>query len=627
VVVRWRSLVRHLGSEHPVTGVVIRLASLPDGEWGDGREEILSPVVEWPGGQADITAALKAAAPGSRAEAAGVMARLLAKSNSDAAVASTPSLAEVRNLLTVPEGVAGIDAMTLGPDFSVPERDRARALRNEVEEFKATAENGPPRAMALVDRADPVDPVVFNRGSPGNRGERVPRQFLEVLSGPARTPFAQGSGRLELAQTIASPANPLTARVYANRVWLWLTGQSLVESPSDFGVRTPPPVNAALLDHLASSLMESGWSTKQLIREILLSAAWQQTSQISEASEGMARDPENVLLWKMNRRRRDFESFRDSLLAVSGRLDPKAGGRPVPLDDPESRRRTIYGFIDRQNLPALFRAFDFASPDQHAPKRHQTTVPQQALFALNNAFVLVQARALAVPSGASETDRATAIFRRVLSRDPEAGELARAAEFVSMGRVGQSAGAWEYGIGAFDEAVGGVRFEAFAQFGKDRWTHRSDWPEKEWGHAVAQKSGGHPGPGASRGAIWRWRSPVAGSVSISGVLKRPSAEGDGVRLSLATTSGGQVQTWDVPPGGEIRLDGTAIELRDGEVVDVIVDPKATDHSDSFEMALELRSAAGTVLANTEEEFSGPALDPWVAYAQVLLISNEFMFVD
>jgi hypothetical protein len=634
VAVRWREHLRTLGAGHPVAGSLLALIELPVDQWAARRDETLRPWLEGADLHPRVAAALREAPPESMAAAAALYAKVLAVTASDQASAD-PETEALRLVLMAPAGPAGVDPMSLGRDFSVEERDQARNLRNEVENYKATAENGPPRAMALVDRKEPVKPVVFKRGSPGNRGEEVPRQFLGALAGPGRQPFTQGSGRLELAQTIASPSNPLTARVYANRVWLWLTGQSLVESPSDFGVRTPPPANPALLEHLAASLMQNGWSTKKLIREIVLSSAWQQSSQIPEMPEDSGApdpslvDPENLLLWKMNRRRRDFESFRDSLLAVSGRLDGARGGRPVSLDSPEANRRTIYGFIDRQNLPGLFRAFDFASPDQHAPKRFQTTVPQQALFALNNPFVLVQARSLAAMTGPSETERAAAIFRRVLSREPEPGELARAAEFVTGGSRGQTAGAWEYGTGSVDATSGATIFHAFGHHKKDWWSHRAEWPESAFGHAVIQPGGGHPGPDEARGVVWRWRSPESGTVRFHGEIKRPAAEGDGVRLRLVTGTRGVIGTWEVAPGGTLVLEQAvaALALSDGETVDWIVDPMGSDHSDRVTVDIRINSAAGQLLADSRDEFSGPALDPWVAYAQVLLISNELMFVD
>jgi hypothetical protein len=585
-----------------------------------------------------VVEAWRAAPPPTMADVAAGYGRLLTAGGAGGAAAD-PQAETLRQVLMAPEGVSGVEAMSLGRDFSVAERDVLRGLRNEVDTYKATSENGPPRAMAMQDKAEPVRAVIFKRGSPGQHGEEVPRQFLKALTGPDRKPFAQGSGRLELAQTIASPSNPLTARVYANRVWLWLTGQSLVESPSDFGVRTPRPVHLPLLDYLAASLMENGWSSKQLIRQIMLSAAWQQSSSYEPmttvsttagpdgSQTPVLADPENSLLWKMNRRRRDFESFRDSLLAVSGRLDPKVGGRPVSLDSAEANRRTIYGFIDRQNLPGLFRSFDFASPDQHAPKRFQTTVPQQALFALNNPFVLVQAQALAALPASNETERAAGIMRRVLGREPDDSERARAAEFVMNGPVTLTAGAWQYGTGDVEPSTGSTRFEPLPHHGKTGWTRAAKWPEERFGHAIIHAKGGHPGPDSSRGIIWRWVAPESGPLTLEGEIRRPSDEGDGVRLRLVTRSSGVVRTWDIPPGGAVSLDGFSVELVADEPLDFIVDAGASDNSDSIQADFVLKNAAGQRVGNSRDEFSGLAMDPWVAYAQILLISNEFMFVD
>ena len=284
-------------------------------------------------------------------------------------------------------------------------RDELRALQKKVDAFQATTPGAPPRAMALVDLPRPLTPHVFLRGNPNSPGPAVPRQFLEVLSGPERKPFNDGSGRLELARAIASKDNPLTARVFVNRVWLHLLGAGLVTSPSNFGLRTEPPSHPELLDYLAARFMEDGWSMKKLIRLIVLSNTYQQDSRLrlSEpvaASHGSAKpqagvsvDPDNRLYGRAHRRRLDLEAMRDALLFVSGRLDLKQGGPAVDITkSPFSGRRTLYGFIDRQNLPGLFRTFDFASPDTTSPLRHQTTVPQQALFLLNSPFVQEQAR-------------------------------------------------------------------------------------------------------------------------------------------------------------------------------------------------------------------------------------------
>jgi hypothetical protein len=270
----------------------------------------------------------------------------------------------------------------------------AAPIRGKIEALNWTHPGAPLRAMALVDRAQPHNSHLLLRGNPSNPGPEVPRQFLEVLNAAEPTALTNGSGRADLARAITSPNNPLTARVYVNRVWLHHFGEGFVSTPGDFGVRTEEPVQRALLDYLAASFIENGWSTKYLHRLIVLSATYQQSCEATPAS--LQADPENRCFSRMNRQRLDFEAMRDTLLAFSGRLDPQVGGQPVVIEtEPFSNRRTIYGLIERQNLPGIFRTFDFANPDTSSQRRFHTTVPQQALFLLNSPFVLEQARALA----------------------------------------------------------------------------------------------------------------------------------------------------------------------------------------------------------------------------------------
>jgi hypothetical protein len=260
----------------------------------------------------------------------------------------------------------------------------------------------------------------------------VSRHFLSCLVEGEPAPFARGSGRLELARAIASPENPLTARVWANRVWAHLFGRGLVATPSDFGTRGDPPTHPELLDWLATTLTEDGWSTKRLIRRIVLSQAYRRSSAADDA--GLAADPENSLLWRMNRRRLDLESFRDSLLAAAGRLDLTVGGPSVQLTEaPFPTRRSVYGFIERQNLPAFFRTFDFANPNVHTASRPETASPQQALYLLNSPFVAEQASALAVRTAdaGSDVERLRQLYRFALGRDPTLEEAADAHAFMS----------------------------------------------------------------------------------------------------------------------------------------------------------------------------------------------------
>lgn len=323
-------------------------------------------------------------------------------------------------------------------------RDELRALQKKVDAFQASSPAAPPRAMVLLDLPQPMNPHVFSRGNPNNPGPQVPRQFLSVVAGPTRQPFKDGSGRLELARAIAGKDNPLTARVMVNRVWLHLMGAGLVTSPSDFGVRSEPPSHPELLDYLANQFMEEGWSVKKLIRSIVLSNAYQQGSQNSEVSV----DPENRLFRRAQHRRLDLEAMRDALLAVSGNLDLKAGGPAVDITkSPFSGRRTLYGFIDRQNLPGLFRTFDFASPDTTSPQRYQTTVPQQALFLLNSPFVQEQARGLLkrLDDTGDVSGKIQQLYRLTYARPAEPEEVCLGETFLqaALTNGGQDMTPWE----------------------------------------------------------------------------------------------------------------------------------------------------------------------------------------
>ena len=305
-------------------------------------------------------------------------------------------------------------------------------LQKKVDQFKSKSEFAPPRAMVLNDNPQPMQPAIFLRGNPNTRGAAVTRQMPEVVGGQVRKPFTGGSGRLELAEGIAANDNPLTARVIVNRVWGWHFGQGLVRTPSDFGTRSDPPTHPELLDWLAKRFIEDGWSLKKLHKRILMTATYQQSSATSAAD--YQADPENRWLAHQNRKRLDFEAMRDSLLQISGQLDAKLYGRSVDLfAQPFARRRAIYASIDRQNLPGTFRAFDFASPEQHTPQRFQTTVPQQALYLMNNAFVAERSRAvIARDEVAKVTDpasKATAIYRAILGRNPTSEEVATTMAF------------------------------------------------------------------------------------------------------------------------------------------------------------------------------------------------------
>jgi len=302
----------------------------------------------------------------------------------------------------------------------------AAPMRNRIAALSWTHRGAPPRAMVLVDRAQPHDSPVFKRGNPGNPGEIAPRRFLTVLGGAEQPAFTNGSGRLELARAIASPANPLTARVFVNRVWREHFGEGLVSTAGDFGVRTEVPVQRELLDYMAAVFMEGGWQIKSLHRLIMLSSMYQQSCE--GTGRAVRLDPGNRYYGRMQLRRLDFESLRDTLLAVTGELDLRMGGPAVDLfTPPYPGRRAVYGLIDRQNLPGLLRTFDFANPDTSNQGRFQTTVPQQALFLMNSPFVGERAGSLAQSNAVwTESDRAQTVrrlYQAVFQRAPGAEEL------------------------------------------------------------------------------------------------------------------------------------------------------------------------------------------------------------
>jgi hypothetical protein len=303
-------------------------------------------------------------------------------------------------------------------------------IANVVRDAGVWVDDHDPDWTNMVYRAgEPRNLPVFVRGNPNNPGEIVPRRFLEVFStGPAR-PFQHGSGRLELADAIVTDAAPLTARVVVNRVWGWHFGQPLVRTPGNFGALGERPSHPELLDDLAARFIDSGWSLKWLHREILLSATWQQSSRI-RASRPTEVDPDNRLLWRMNRRRLEPEVWRDAVLSTSGQLDRRMFDKSDKLDEAKNYRRTVYGTITRQNPADVLRLFDFPDAKRHADQRTLTTSPLQQLYLLNGPFLQQAAEHVvtrqpgdSTDSSDARTDSVRQLFRTILLREPVASEL------------------------------------------------------------------------------------------------------------------------------------------------------------------------------------------------------------
>jgi len=567
-----------------------------------------------------------------------------------------PHREALRALLHAPDSPIVQAAQGIDRFFDTPVAQKTRALRRKIEELDATHPGAPLRAMVLVDKPSPVEPVIFKRGNAGNHGPRVPRQFPALVAGPNRKPFTDGSGRLELARVIASRQNPLTARVLVNRVWGRFLGTPLIKTPADFGVRTEPALNPALLDHLAVRFMDQGWSLKQLARDIVLSATYRQSSDPSPQARKDAYaqndriDPANAWHWRMERKRFDFEGLRDSLLFVSGSLDQTVGGQPVEMFEEKSApRRTLYGFIDRQNLPGILRSFDFASPDTSAPQRFQTTVPQQALFMMNNPFILETARAATRQPDFTRLDsdeaRVRHLYQHAFQRNPAPAEIRLAREFVqAQSHVvpePRPAATWSYGTGRFDPVTARVvDFTPFPKF-KDkesRWQAADEFPAKtDAGFASLSAANGHPGRSQAFSVIRRWQAPAPLQLVADGELHHPTDAGDGVRARLVSDRQGVLGEWTAR-NARTATRSKSFQVQTGERLDFIVDILESDNSDSFNWAPTLTSTDISVDAgprrtwDAKRDFRGRVtdpkpLDPWAKYAQVLLSSNEFVFVD
>jgi hypothetical protein len=494
-----------------------------------------------------------------------------------------------------------------------------------------------PSPLRLADKESMEAAYIFVRGNPGNRGASIERQFFGFLSPTAGRPLTTGSGRRELAEAIATPDNPLTARVYVNRVWGWLLGQPLVDTPSDFGLRCQPPPLQAALDELTRNFIRHDGSTKRLIKEIVMSASYRQSSQPYPA--GRDQDPENRWLWRANRKRMDFESYRDAMLAVTGQLEASIGGSSQRIETPPfSRRRTLYAYIDRQNLPQLFRAFDFASPDSHVPQRSQTTVPQQGLMLLNSDWMLrivadFSAAYTLAADDAGRGQQVTDLFRQVLARTPSAEELQRSLDFLSStddALVTSPINHWRYGFGTIERETGQVlEFSPFPYFDGERWRGRDGFPDPGLGWCMLHRDGGHPGDAASRVPIRRWTAMQPGILEIRGKLVHAAAEGDGIQAYVVHNTSQRLGSWQVKQGKVDTLQAK-IEVEVGDTLDFIVDCITEESHDSFEWKVVLHDSERGLSFDSAAHFSGMQPVPASRFqqlAQALLLTNEFVFVD
>jgi len=672
VVRQWQELIlRRSGTFDPIFAPWHALSSLTSKEFPKKAPQIIHDLTTNPAEQLNpkIARAVATTQPTSMREIANAYGnafkeadtawRELKKSDSKAATLPDPAQEAVRHILYGPESPAVVPPGSFADiEFFFDEggREQIFKLQGEIDRWIISAAGAPPHALILEDRPVQQNPRILNRGNPALKGPQVPRQFLSILAGPNREPFKIGSGRLELARAIANKNNPLTARVLVNRIWQYHFGHGLVSTPSDFGTRCETPSHPELLDYLAVHFMNDGWSIKKLHRQIVLSATYQQSS--DDDPSRISKDPENRLLSRMNRTRLDFESMRDSLLFASGDLDLAMGGRAVEMfKEPFAKRRSVYGLVDRQFLPATLRTFDFANPDIHAPVRIDTTVPQQALFLMNSPFVIERSRALAsradITSIQDPAQRIQKLYQIVHQRQPTSQQLDSALQFIDLASKEPTPPpppkpiptSWQYGYGEFDDPSGKIKnFTALPHFTGDSWQGGPQWPDAALGWVRITADGGHAGNDFAHAAIRRWQAPRDCTISIAGTVQHDVKEGNGIRARIVSSRTGELASYSLlNQSAETKFE--PVEIKKGETIDFVVDYRGDLNSDQFKWTPVIKStdkpgkgaaSPESPLAsewNAKKDFSGPPpappipLDAWGKYAQVLLLSNEFIFID
>lgn len=329
--------------------------------------------------------------------------------------------------------------------FTPDQKAKLESLEQEVEALRKTAPPDYPYVMGLGDTSKPANMKLNFRGNPNNLGPEIARGFPAVLAGTDRdpAPFTQGSGRLQLAEAIVR--HPLAARVMANRIWMEHFGRGIVATTTNFGVMGERPSHPELLDYLAKRFEESKWSIKAMHREIMLSSTYQLS--YGNAGKNTAADPDNRLLWRANLRRLDAEELRDSLLFVAGALDERLGGPGQSLNEPNNKKRTVYGRISRGNPNRVLRLFDFPDPNGGIDQRSATNIPLQGLFFMNSDLIWQEAGVVASRLGIEEGDAVSIqkAYRLLFGRQARPEEVQAAVEFLAS--AGNGAGdrqpAWQ----------------------------------------------------------------------------------------------------------------------------------------------------------------------------------------
>lgn len=693
IVHRWELFLANLDEDgQRIFGLWNALATIPDAQFESQATSICQSLLQHPSQVHPMVAAAFSTPPRSIQEAAQKYGILFEQIEEQW---TTHTKNTIESGATLPIAFASADEESLrqvlfGPDSPcvIPRDDMSNIewywdtntvvelwqKHGEIDRWILQHPDQAKRTIILADANRLVAPRVFKRGNPANKGAKIPRQFLTVASAQPRKPFEHGSGRLEMAQQIVRDDNPLTARVWVNRVWQKHFGKGLVDSPSDFGLRTAPPSHPELLDWLAMQFIQNGWSNRWLHRTMMLSATYRQSSSGSNSIDtfelAQRVDPDNRLLWRMNPRRLTFEELRDTLLVASAELNTSLGGKASDMFSPGAGggfRRSIYGLIDRQYLPTVFNVFDFANPDLHSPQRSETTVPQQALFQLNNPFIADRARKIAKRSlGDNSADsvpanqRINALFQLNLQRDATEAQLEASRAFLSpphsTATESQSSHRrdWSYGYGELDECLRNVKaFHKLPYSNSVNWQGGPQLPDGAlgWVHISAKLI--HAGNDLKHSAIRRWTAPRSGKVSVKSIVSHEHSEGDGARAVVISSRHGQLHN-DVIYNSTKEMSHASLEVHAGDTIDFIVQlhgslsyedlawaPTLTlaPSPENVEQITTIESPTNTNLSSVTNESNtwdaakdfqtstGGDWGPWEQLTHVLMLSNECYFLD
>lgn len=556
--------------------------------------------------------------------------------------AAAPDGSELRNLAADGGCPLSYDVHRIHEFYDQEDGNQNRKRAGAKTQLLTEHPGSPPRAMSLGDRRQWSPAQVFVRGNPDNKGETFEREWLGFLGGGK---FPEGkSPRLSLAEKIADPANPLTSRVMVNRVWAWHFGNALTD-PGDFGVLQRDPALRPLLDWLALRFTEQGGSLKNLHRLILTSKAFRLSAEGPAENESI--DEANTLFWKWNRRRADFESMRDRLLATSGSLDRGGvGGRSLSLESERAdARRSVYAFVDRYALSNTFVSFDLPHPDHHSPKRVETTVPQQALYFLNGPLVLRQAAKLAADPAftalADGKSKLRWLYEKIYQRDPSGDEEHDALEWIGHADPAdyqpRLSGVWEI---RHAPDTGGLPGEVqpFPIFSNGVWKTGPEIPTAPIPWLNAGPGGGHPAAGHD--LILRWRAQGAGEVRMTGNIRRTGKGGATLAWNLAGTGVKDFVNHPLPPDSDAKIEGEWTNVAAGDTVDFVLRAPEGDNTGSVGWNIRVmgRESSGgkpAEVGNLNKQFptmdSPPpppaSADPWADLIQMLWASNEFHFID